>query len=189
MMTKLIKTAAAAFSIAMLAVALQPSASMAMEEIELVVGTADIDSPLFAAGNGISAASVIGAKGVKVYNYSTKGDEDNIKRLVKNKRAINLALVSAKGLAAASDKQKGALSGLMALGTHNGEPILLIARNKSPKGVSDEAYAKALSAVIAALKGGQGMKLVKGEWNSFTPDTGDAAFKSAGVKMHKAAMM
>jgi hypothetical protein len=189
MINKFIKTAFAALSIAMLAATFLPTASYAMDEIELVVGSAGTKSKLFEAGNGISMASVIGANGVKVYNYGTKGDKDNLKRISKKKRAINLALVSAKGLAAASDKQKKAISGLIAIGKHKGDTILLIARNKAPKGVSKDAYAKALSSVIAAIKGGKGMKFAQKSWSGFAPAQADAAFKTAGVRLHKAAMM
>jgi len=189
MIGKFIKTAIAALSIAMLAVAVSPTSSIAMDEIELVVGSAGTKSKLFDAGNGISMASVIGAKGVKVYNYGTKGDKDNLKRISKKKRAINLALVSAKGLAAASAKQKKAISGLMAVGMFKGDTILLIARNATPKGVSKEAYTKALSSVIAALKGGKGMQFAKKSWSDFAPSSADSLFKEAGVEVHKAAMM
>jgi hypothetical protein len=189
MIKKFIKTAFAALSVAMFAVTFLPTQSVAMEEIELVIGSAGTKSKLFEAGNGISMASVIGAKGVKVYNYGTKGDKDNLKRISKKKRAINLALVSAKGLAAASAKQKKAISGLMAIGKHDGDIVLLIARNKAPKGVSKDAYAKALSSVIAAIKGGKGMKFAQKSWSGFAPAQADAAFKTAGVRLHKAAMM
>ena len=189
MIRKSIKSAFAALSIAMLAVSFSPTASVAMEEIELVVGSADSKSKLFDAGSGISMASVIGAKGVKIYNYGTKGDKDNLKRISKAKRAINLALVSAKGLAAASAKEKKAVSGLMAVGSYKGDTILLIARNAAPKGVSKEAYTKALSSVIAALKGGKGMNFVKKSWSDFAPASAEAEFKAAGVAIHKAAMM
>ena len=184
-----IKTAFAVLSIALLAIGFSSTASIAMGEIELVVGSADSKSKLFDAGNGISMASVVSAKGVKVYNYVTKGDKDNLKRISKAKRAINLALVSAKGLAAASAKEKKAVSGLMAVGSYKGDTILLIARNAAPKGVSKEAYTKALSSVIAALKGGKGMNFVKKSWSDFAPSSADAAFKAAGVAVHKAAMM
>jgi len=189
MIRKFIKTAAAALSIAMLAVAVQPAQTMAMEDVELVVGTAGTDHPLFAAGNGISMASVVSAKGVKVYNYGTKGDKDNMKRISKKKRAINLALVSGKGLAAANDKMKKEVSGLIAVGQHKGDTILLIARNKAPKGLSKDAYTKALSSVVAALKSAKGKKFVSKEWKAFAPANADAAFKAAGVAVHKAAMM
>ncbi len=189
MIRKLFKAAFAALSIAMLAVVFQPSQSVAMDEVELVIGTAETKHPLFAAGNGMSMASVVARTGVKVYNFGTKGDKDNLKRIAKSKRAINLALVSAKALKAAAAKEKKAISGLIAVGKHNGDTILLVARNAAPKGLSKEAYTKALSAVVAAFKSAKGKKFVSKEWKDFAPASADAEFKAAGVSVHKAAMM
>ena len=124
----------------------------AANELELVVGTGGTASAAFSAGNGMSIASVMHGKGIKIYSYGTKGDKDNIKRLTKKKRAINLAIVSSKGLAKANDKQKKGISGLIALGKAKGDTLLLLVRNKAPKGVSKDKYSLAISEVLRVLK-------------------------------------
>jgi len=160
----------------------------AANELELVVGTGGTSSAAFSAGNGMSIASVIHGKGIKIYNYGTKGDKDNIKRLTKKKRAINLAIVSAKGLAKANDKQKKGMSGLIALGKAEGDTILLIVRNKAPKGVSKDKYSLAISEVLRVLKDSKAGKVIKNEWRDWSVSSGESAFKAAGVKRHKAAL-
>lgn len=160
----------------------------AANELELVVGTGGTSSAAFSAGNGMSIASVIHGKGIKIYNYGTKGDKDNIKRLTKKKRAINLAIVSAKGLAKANDKQKKGMSGLIALGKAKGDTILLIVRNKAPKGVSKDKYSLAISEVVRVLKDTKAGKVIKNEWRDWSVSSGESAFKAAGVKRHEAAL-
>jgi hypothetical protein len=160
----------------------------AANELELVVGTGGTSSAAFSAGNGMSIASVIHGKGIKIYNYGTKGDKDNIKRLTKKKRAINLAIVSAKGLAKANDKQKKGMSGLIALGKAEGDTILLIVRNQAPKGVSKDKYSLAISEVLRVLKDSKAGKVIKNEWRDWSVSSGESAFKAAGVKRHKAAL-
>lgn len=160
----------------------------AANELELVVGTGGTSSAAFSAGNGMSIASVIHGKGIKIYNYGTKGDKDNIKRLTKKKRAINLAIVSAKGLAKANDKQKKGMRGLIALGKAKGDTILLIVRNKAPKGVSKDRYSLAISEVVRVLKDTKAGKVIKNEWRDWSVSSGESAFKAAGVKRHKAAL-
>jgi len=160
----------------------------AANELELVVGTGGTSSAAFSAGNGMSIASVIHGKGIKIYNYGTKGDKDNIKRLTKKKRAINLAIVSAKGLAKANDKQKKGMSGLIALGKAEGDTILLIVRNQAPKGVSKDKYSLAISEVLRVLKDTKAGKVIKNEWRDWSVSSGESAFKAAGVKRHKAAL-
>ena len=157
--------------------------------MELVLGTGSIDGKLFAAGNAISIASVLQGKGVKVYNYGTKGGKDNIKRISKKKRAINFGLVTAADLGKAKPKQLKAVSGLMAIGKAKGKTVLLIVRNKAPKKVSKEAYAAAVAQVVAILKSKKGMARVKSAWKGYSPSSGAADFKAAGVKLHKAAIM
>ena len=163
-------------------------ANSAANELELVVGTGGTSSAAFSAGNGMSIASVIHGKGIKIYNYGTKGDKDNIKRLTKKKRAINLAIVSAKGLAKANDKQKKGMSGLIALGKAEGDTILLIVRNKAPRGVSKDKYSLAISEVLRVLKDTKAGKVIKNEWRDWSVSSGESAFKAAGVKRHKAAL-
>ena len=160
----------------------------AANELELVVGTGGTSSAAFSAGNGMSIASVIHGKGIKIYNYGTKGDKDNIKRLTKKKRAINLAIVSAKGLAKANDKQKKGMRGLIALGKAEGDTILLIVRNKAPKGVSKDRYSLAISEVVRVLKDTKAGKVIEKEWLDWSVSSGESAFKAAGVKRHKAAL-
>jgi hypothetical protein len=156
--------------------------------LELVIGTGGTSSAAFIAGNGISIASVLYAKGIKIYNYGTKGDKDNIKRLTKKKRAINLALVSTKGIAKASEKEKKGMSGLLALGNEKGDAILLVVRNKAPKGVSKQDYNKAIAEIVRLLKDARAAKVIRAEWKALSVSSGDAAFKAAGLRRHKAAM-
>ena len=160
----------------------------AANELELVVGTGGTSSAAFSAGNGMSIASVIHGKGIKIYNYGTKGDKDNIKRLTKKKRAINLAIVSAKGLAKANDKQKKGMRGLIALGKAKGDTILLIVRNKAPKGVSKDRYSLAISEVVRVLKDTKAGKVIEKEWRDWSVSSGESALKAAGVKRHEAAL-
>jgi hypothetical protein len=167
----------------------QPAQVAQADDIELVLGTDKIDGELFAAGTAISIASALEAKGMKIFNYSTKGGNDNIKRISKKKRAINLGLVTAKDLAKASGKQLKAISGLLAMGKAKGQTVLLIVRNKAPKKVSKGDYAKAVAEVVRVLNSARTAKMVKQKWPSFSPSSGAAEFKAAGVKLHKAAMM
>lgn len=167
----------------------QPGAVTAADDIELVLGSGDTSDPVFAIGNGISNAVVLNASGVKVYNYGTKGDKDNLKRIAGKRRPINLALVTAKGLAKAKKGEIKAVSGVMAVGSVKGEPVLLIVRNQAPKGVSDAAYGKAIGEVVKALKSGKSAKVLMGAWKGWKPSAGSAAFEAAGVKLHKASMM
>ncbi|MEE8332871.1 MAG: hypothetical protein V3R85_03400 [Alphaproteobacteria bacterium] len=158
-------------------------------QIELVIGTGSIKGKIFAMGNGVATAVALGGKGVAIYNYATKGAKDNLKRISKKKRAINLAAVPAKSLAKAGAKQLKAISGLMSLGTHKGDTVLLVVRNKAPKGVSKSAYAKAVGEVVAVLNSAAAAKMIKREWSGWSPASGAGAFKSAGVKRHAAAAM
>lgn len=187
MLNKILKSAMALAAVAVITGAgLVPSAKAA--DLEMVIGSGNTSGELFAAGNGISVASVLNGKGVKIYNYGTKGDKDNIKRLTKSKRAINLALVTAKGLAKSSDKQKKAMSGLLAVGKAKGDTILLIVRDKAPKGVKKADYAAAVAEIVRVLKSDKTAKAVKSQWSGWSVSSGEAAFKAAGVKVHKAAM-
>ena len=188
MANKLIKTLAALATIAVITGIGQPGQTAAAEGMELVIGTAG-KGTLFAAGDAISMASVIQGKGIKVYNYGTKGGKDNIKRISKKKRAINFGLVTAKDLSKAKTKQLKAFSGLMALGKEKGATVLLIVRNKAPKGTSKDAYAAAVAEMVRILKSAKTAKMVKKKWSGFAPSSGAAEFKAAGVKLHKAAIM
>ena len=167
----------------------QQGSVMAADDIELVLGSGGTSEPVFAIGNGISNAVVLNASGVKVYNYGTKGDKDNLKRISGKRRPINMALVTAKGLAKAKKGQIKAVSGIMAVGSVKGEPVLLIVRNKAPKGVSEMDYGKAIGEVVKALKSQKSAKVLMGAWKDWKPSDGSAAFKAAGVKRHKASMM
>ena len=187
MKKKLMKTLAALAAIVVMSVTGQQQAVAA--DMELVLGTGDIKGSLFAAGNAISIASVLQGKGVKVYNYGTKGGKDNIGRLSKKKRAINFGLVTAADLGKAKPKQLKAIRGLMAVGKDKGKTVLLIVRDKAPKKVSKEAYATAVAQVVGILKSKKGMARVKAAWNGYSPSSGAADFKAAGVKLHKAAIM
>lgn len=189
MNTKLIKTLAALAAIAVLAGFGQPTPTALAADLELVLGTGNTNGKLFAAGSAISMASVIEGKGIKVYNYGTKGGKDNIKRISKSKRAINFALVTAKDLAKAKEKERKAFSGLMALGKAKGETVLLIVRDKAPKKVSNGDYAAAVAEFVRVLKSAKSAKMVKQQWSEFGPSSGASEFKAAGVKLHKAAIM
>ena len=186
MKIKLIRTVAALASILVVSLAGQPSKSYAAD-MELVIGTGNIKGKLFAAGNAISIASALHAKGIKIFNYATKGGKDNIKRITKKKKAINLALVTSKDLAKAKAKQIKKLSGLMAIGSLKGKQILLIVRNKAPKKVSKTAYAAAISEVMRILHTKKAKNLIKAEWNNYAPASAVAVFKKAGVRLNKAA--
>ena len=189
MNTKLIKTLAALAAIAVLAGFGQPTPTALAADLELVLGTGNTNGKLFAAGSAISMASVIEGKGIKVYNYGTKGGKDNIKRISKSKRAINFALVTAKDLAKAKEKERKAFSGLMALGKAKGETVLLIVRDKAPKKVSNGDYAAAVAEFVRVLKSAKSAKMVKQQWSEFGPSSGASEFNAAGVKLHKAAIM
>jgi hypothetical protein len=189
MRRNLIKTFLAMIAIAVLAGFGHSTQTAAAAELELILGTGNTNSKVFAAGSAISMASVIEGKGIKVYNYGTKGGKDNIKRIAKKKRAINFALVTAKDLAKAGEKARKAFSGLMALGKAKGENVLLIVRNQAPKKVSKGDYAAAVAEFVRVLKSAKSAKLVKKQWSGFSPTSGASDFKAAGVKLHKAAIM
>ena len=189
MRRNLIKTFAALAAIALLTGFGLPTQTAVAAELELVLGTGNTNGKLFAAGSAISMASVIEGKGIKVYNYGTKGGNDNIKRISKKKRAINFALVTAKDLAAAKEKQRKEFSGLMAVGKEKGETILLIVRNKAPKKVSKGDYAAAVAEFVRVIKSAKSAKMVKKSWSAFSPSSGASEFKAAGIKLHKAAVM
>ena len=189
MTNKLIKTIAALAAVAVVTGFGQFSQTANAQELELVIGTGSTKGKLFAAGSAISMASVLQGKGIKVYNYGTKGGKDNIKRISKKKRAINFGLVTAKDLSKAKAKQLKAISGLMALGKSKGETVLLIVRNKAPKKVDKGAYAAAVAEFVRVLKSGKSAEMIKKHWAGFAPSSGAADFKAAGVKLHKAAIM
>ncbi len=187
MKNKLMKSLTALAAIVVITASGQPQANAA--DLELVLGTGNIKGELFAAGNAISIASVLQGKGVKVYNYGTKGGKDNIKRISKKKRAINFGLVTAKDLSKAKKKQLKAFSGIMAIGKAKGSEILLIVRNKAPKKVKKADYAAAVAQVVSILKSKNAMAHIKKAWKGYSLSSGAAAFKKAGVKLHKAAIM
>ena len=189
MIGKMIKTIAALAALAILWGGPAPVALAADGPVELVIGTGSTKSKLFAMGNGVATAVALNGQGVSVYNYATKGAKDNLKRISKKKRAINLAAVPAKALAKADAKQLKEISGLMALGSDMGDTVLLVVRNKAPKGVSKADYAKAVGNVVAVLKSAAAAKLIKREWPGWSPGSGADAFKAAGVKLHAAAAM
>ena len=180
------KTLVALVAVIILNVAGHPQKAFA-SDVELVLGTGSIKGKLFAAGNAISASSVLYGKGVKVYNYGTKGGKDNVKRVTKKKKSISLGIVAAKDLSKAKAKQIKKLSGLMSLGTLKGKQVLMIVRNKAPKKVSKAAYAGAIAEVVRFMQSSKAKKLIKKEWNGYDPGSGADAFKKAGVKIHKAA--
>jgi phosphotransferase system IIB component len=189
MVRKLFKTFATLAAIAVITGVSLPANTAAAAELELVLGTGDVKGKLFAAGSAISMASVMQGKGIKVYNYGTKGGKDNIKRIAKKKRAINFALVTAKDLSKAKANQIKEVSGLMALGKANGQSVLLIVRNKAPKKVSKDDYAAAVAEFVRVLKSGKTAQMIKKQWSGFAPSSGAADFKAVGVKLHKAAIM
>jgi len=186
---KLVKTIAAVVAILVLAGSGQHAATRAADDIELVLGSGNIKDPSFAVANGISTAVVLHAAGVKVYNYGTKGDADNLKRIAAKRRPIDLALVTAQGLAKGKKAELKAISGVMAVGTVKGGALLLVVRNQAPKGLADDAYNAALGQVVKALKNPKSAKVLKGAWKGWKPASGEADFKAAGVKLHKVSMM
>jgi hypothetical protein len=187
MKNKLLKSLAAMTAIMVLSVSGQHQAIAA--DMELVIGTGSIKGNLFAAGNAMSVASVLQGKGVKVYNYGTKGGKDNIKRISKKKRAINFGLVTAGDLGKAKKKQLNAIRGLMAIGESKGKTMLLIVRNKAPKKVSKADYAAAVAQIVNILKSKKGIARIKAAWKGYAPASGATNFKSVGVKLHNAAIM
>lgn len=186
MIGKITKLIAALAAFAVLCGALAGTA-LAEGQIELVIGTDSTKSKLFAMGNGLATAVALGGKRVAVYNYATKGAKDNLTRIAKKKRAINLAAVPAKALAKAGAEQRKAISGLMALGAEGGDTVLLVVRNATPKGVSKADYTNAVRELVAVLKSGAAAKLVKREWPGWAPSSGAEAFKAAGVGIHAGA--
>ena len=50
-------------------------------------------------------------------------------------------------------------------------------------------YAAAVAQVVGILKSKKGMSRVKAAWKGYSPSSGAADFKAAGVKLHKAAIM
>ena len=189
MANKLVKTIAAVAAILVLPAIGQHAPAWAAEDIELILGSGNVSGPAFAAGNGISTAVVLNASGVKVYNYGTKGDKDNLKRIASKKRPLNLALVTAKGLAKGKKAELKAVSGVMAVGSVKGGPLLLIVRNQAPKGLSDSDYDAAVGQVVKALRNPKSAKVLIGAWKGWKPSSGEAHFKAAGIKLHKASMM
>lgn len=164
-----------------------PPTSVAAD-IELVIGTGNIKGDLFAAGNAISIESALNGKGFKVYNYGTKGGKDNIKRVTKKKKSINLGMVTAKDLSKAKAKQIKKLRGLMSLGTLKGKEILLIVRNKAPKKVSKNSYKSSISSVVKLLNSSKSKVRIKSVWAGYAPKGALSAFKNVGVKLHSSAM-
>ena len=189
MRRRLFKSLATAAAIAVLACFGNPARTVAAAELELVLGSGSTSGRLFAAGSAISMASVIEGKGIKVYNYGTKGGKDNIARISKKKRAINFAMVTAKDLAEAAEDQRKAFSGLMVLGKTKSETVLLIVRNRPPSKVSKDEYGEAVAEFVRVLMTDKSAKLVKKQWSGFAPSSGASDFKAAGVKLHKAAIM
>ena len=156
------------------------------DPVELVLGTDSEKSPLFGMGNGIATAVALGAEGVAVYNYSTKGAKDNLKRISKKKRAINLAAVPLRALEKSKNRNK--VQGLMMLGSTRKKPdwVALVVRPKPPKGVSKEAYNAAIAQLVKALNSKATRKLMKKHWKRWAPNRATSVFESAGVKVHPA---
>ena len=156
--------------------------------VELVLGTDGIKSPLFGMGNGLSTAMALNAKGVAVYNYATKGTKDNLKRLTKKKRAINLAAVLAKGLG--KSKLRSKVQGVATLGSTKKKPdwVILVVRPKPPKGVSKKQYENAIYNLVLALQNKKTKKLMGKSWKRWAPQPNPIVFKNVGVKMHPGAV-
>ncbi len=157
------------------------------DPVELVLGTAGTKSPIFGMGNGIAMAVALNADGVAVFNYSTKGSKDNLKRLTKKKRAINLAAVSLGAL----EKFKGRKNvlGIMTLGSTRKNPdwVVLVVRPKPPKGVSKAQYNNAIYQLVKALNNKKSRKVIKKSWKRWAPNRNQALFKTVGLKYHAAA--
>lgn len=156
------------------------------DPVELVLGTDSEKSPLFGMGTGIANAIALGAKGVAVFNYSTKGAKDNLKRITKKKRAINLAAVPLRALEKSKNRKK--VMGLMMLGSTRKKPdwIALVVRPKPPKGVSEARYNAAIAELVKALNSKATRKLMKKHWKRWAPNRAANVFESAGVKVHPA---
>ena len=156
--------------------------------VELVFGTDKIKSKLFKMGVGLSAAIALNADGVVVFNYSTKGSKDNLKRLTAKKRAINLAVVSGKALKNA--KQRDKVLAVMTLGSTKKKPdwVVLVVRPKPPKGVSKARYEGAIYQLVKALTSKKTMKLMKKHWKRWAPQRNAVALKNIGVKYHAGAI-
>lgn len=157
------------------------------DPVELVLGTDSEKSPLFGMGTGIANAIALGAKGVAVFNYSTKGAKDNLKRITKKKRAINLAAVPLRALEKSKNRKK--VMGLMMLGSTRKKPdwIALVVRPKPPKGVSKARYDNAIYQLVKALNNKKSRKVIKKAWKRWAPNRNQALFKIVGLKYHAAA--
>ncbi len=193
MKTKTIKTLLAAVGIVALAGCAQQAATSGGgggggDPVELVLGTDGIKSKLFALGNGIATAVALNADGVEVYNYATKGSKDNLKRITKKKRAINLAAVRLKALEKSKLRKK--VMGVMTLGSTRKNPdwVVLVVRPKPPKGVAKKTYDNAIYQLVKALYNKKSNKVIKKAWGRWAPNRNAVILKSAGVKYHPAAL-
>ena len=158
------------------------------DPVELVLGTDGIKSPLFGMGNGLSAAVALNAKGVAVFNYATKGTKDNLKRLTKKKRAINLAAVLARGLG--KSKLRAKVQGVATLGSTKKNPdwVILVVRPKPPKGVSRKQYEDAIYNLVLALQDKKTEKMMGKVWKRWSPQPNPFVFENVGVKLHPGAI-
>jgi hypothetical protein len=185
MVKKFMKIAAMFAALAVLATGQVTPASA--QNIDLVLGSGSTNGKVFAAGNAMSVAVALKGDGFALFNYGTKGSKENLKRISSKKRAINFAAVTVKALGKAKTKQLKAISGLMALGKTKGGTLLLVVRNKAPKGVSKKAYNAAIASIARILKSSAASKRISKEWAGYAPSSGTAEFKAAGLKMHASA--
>lgn len=158
------------------------------DPVELVLGTDKTSSPIFAMGNGLATAVALSSDSVSVFNYSTKGTKDNLKRITKKKRAINLAAVMLRGLEKSKLRKK--VMGLAMLGSTRKNPdwVALVVRPKPPKGVSKARYNAAIANLVKTLYSKSTRKLMKKHWKRWAPNRATVVFKSVGVEIHPAAL-
>jgi len=158
------------------------------DPVELVLGTDSNDSDLFKMGNVLATAVALNTDALAVYNYSTKGSMDNLKRIAKKRRAINLAAVTLKSLE--KFKKRKAVQGVVMLGSTRKNPdwVALVVRAKAPKGVSKEAYEEAIYQLVKVIYNKKTRKMMKKSWKRWAPNRATVIFKSVGVKFHPGAL-
>ena len=153
-----------------------------------MLGTDSNDSDLFKMGNVLATAVALNTDAVAVYNYSTKGSKDNLKRIAKKRRAINLAAVTLKALE--KFKKRKAVQGVVMLGSTRKNPdwVALVVRVKAPKGISKQAYEEAIYQLVKVIYSKKTRKMMKKSWKRWAPNRATVIFKSVGVKLHPGAL-
>ena len=158
------------------------------DPVELVIGTDSNTSDLFKMGNGLATAVALNSDALAVYNYATKGSKDNLKRIAKKKRAINLAAVRLKELETLKKRQ--AIEAVVMLGSTRKNPdwVALVVRARAPKGVSKEAYKNAIYELVKVIYSEKARKTMQKSWKRWAPNRAAAIFESVGIKYNAGAI-